>query len=153
MLDVTEYMNGFDFPEHIDGLELKDGEFHVSLLKFPDGFDNELHKKIYEVSVGFEDAFSENPPLLNGEFKRVVDEERGRKTIIGMVDFPNLEVWKAAVSAVAPEMVFSIPHITIYKKNSDDAGIGLSTEEKFNRMVSDLPSDTNKRLSEVVKSG
>jgi probable phosphoglycerate mutase len=146
-LDVTEYISGFGFPESIGDLHLKTEEFHVSLLRMPDGLDRKLRKKIHEITAAQKESFLGNPPVLNGKFKRVIDDARGRESIVEMVDFPNLETYRSAVREVAPQVDFSVPHVTLYTKTG--WGIGLNSKEVFDKLTSDLSDEEEKILRDV----
>ena len=151
---ITDYVKGFDFPKSIDGLRLKEDEFHVSLIKFPDDLGRESREKIYQITRDHAESFSKNPPKLKGQFLGVEDKERGKRTIIGKLDFPDLKTWQNAVRQFAPNVDFPIPHITIYFDKYDEngySGIALNGQERFDELTFDLPIKTERMLQNVIE--
>ncbi|MCL2038227.1 hypothetical protein FWG95_04500 [Candidatus Saccharibacteria bacterium] len=147
ILYINDYVKGLGFPTSIGKFKLKD-EFHVSLLKLPlEDLDDATREKIIEVGKVNSAVLTETP-RLTGEFLHVVDTDRERESMIALVDFPNVEKWRAKIREILPDVKFAIPHTTLYTYNC--GGIFLNPED-FEKMTRELDAETYQTLHEIWK--
>lgn len=144
MLYFTDYVRKFNFPAKLGDLGLKD-RFHVSLLKIPlENLTDEVRQKLEKVGQANNEILIKNPPKLSGKFLCVVDNNRERKIVVALVDFPSIEQWRAKIREILPNVKFAIPHTTLYTNGC--AGIFLNDEEDLARMARELDPETKKTL-------
>ena len=148
--DLTDYIRGCDFPEKVGDLRLKKGEFHLSLLKVVDeyGLDQATRAKLADV-VREAGASMKTAPQLTGEFLRLVDDERERESIVGLLEWPELDEWQAKVRKIVPDADFVIPHVTLYVNQNGAIGYDAARQ----KLAQKLDDATNALLREVVERG
>ena len=148
--DLTDYIRGCDFPEKVGDLRLKKGEFHLSLLKVVDeyGLDQATRAKLADV-VREAGASMKTAPQLTGEFLRLVDDERERESIVGLLEWPELDEWRAKVRKIVPGADFVIPHVTLYVNQNGAIGYDAARQ----KLAQKLDDATNALLREVVERG
>jgi isoleucyl-tRNA synthetase len=137
MRDITDYIRGFDLPETVEGLKLKDGEFHVSLLKVIDEYhlDDSTRLKLNEISREAGKKLTTSPKLT-GEFLKLVDDERERESIIALLEWDELESWRDEIRKIVPDADFAIPHTTLYTGSNGPIGYSSATK-KLERELSE----------------
>ncbi|MCL2280431.1 class I tRNA ligase family protein [Candidatus Saccharibacteria bacterium] len=113
--DLTDYIRDLDFPEEINGLMLKNNEFHISLLKVVGDYNLD-EKQLAELEKVSKEAGAKmkTTPKLTGEFVHLVDEDRERETIIAILEWEELENWRNEIRKILPDADFTIPHTTLY---------------------------------------
>ncbi len=144
---ITDYIEKLNLSDEIDGLLLK-SEFHVSLVKFPDGFvTNNLRAKLNEASKNAAKYLQQ--PRLTGQFLRAKNDARNLESIIGLVEVPGLDNWRQAIESVAGAIDFSVPHVTLYTKQPN-AGIPLNSQAEFDERVCELDDSTSEALAQSL---
>ncbi len=143
MRDLTDSIHGYDFPEVVNGLQLKKGEFHLSLFKVTDDYnlDGATRAKLEEVSKA-SGASMKTAPKLTGEFLHLVDGERERESIIALVEWPELEQWRDRIREIVPDADFAIPHTTLY--TGSNGPIGYSSANK------DFAQEVDQNIAELL---
>ncbi len=146
-VDLTDMIHKLDFPNEVGDLTLKTGEFHLSLLKIIEDYklSDEQLAKLEEISIKA-GAKIKTRPKLTGEFRRLIDEKRGRETIIGLMEWNELEFWRDEVRAIVPGADFVIPHVTLYV--NENGAIGYSSANKD--IAQKLDEETEKILRESM---
>jgi hypothetical protein len=136
----------------LDGFYLKT-EFHVCLVEFAKGIaDKDLCEKITAVSDPAAHFISDNPPRLNGQFRRAIHPTEDRESIIGLVDIPGLEKWHDAIRAVLGQNTdFTVPHITLYTKQPNK-GIGLFNQREYDERTRPLELEIVNLINENLLS-
>jgi len=145
-VDTTDYVRSLNLPPRLDGFYLKT-EFHVCLIEFAENrASQELCEKITAASNPAAHFISDNPPRLNGQFRRAVHPIDDRESIIGLVDMPGFDKWCDAIrAALGGDTNFAVPHITLYTKQPDK-GIGLYNQHEYDERTQLLEPEIVEKL-------
>ena len=130
MYDTTDMIRAMNFPREIAGLFLKTDEFHLSLFEVLGeyGVDEAGYEQLEQLSCTTGAAMTTEPELT-GEFCRLVDNAKGRETIIALVQWAELEAWRDAIRELIPQAEFIIPHVTLYTDHN--GAIGYSDRDAY----------------------
>lgn len=153
MRDITDYVNGMDLPDEIDNLQLKKGEFHMSLLKVADEYDldDQTKMKLSEVSKKAGEKLK-TLPKLTGEFLKLVDTERDRQSIIALMQWDELETWREEIRKILPNADFAIPHVTLYTGENGPIGYSASTQNLASRLDEELIKTLRQSVAQERKA-
>ena len=123
MYDTTDMIRAMNFPREVAGLLLKTDEFHLSLFEVLGeyGVDEAGYEQLERLSRTAGAAMTTKPELT-GEFCRLVDNAKGRETIIALAQWGELEAWRDAIRELIPQAEFIIPHVTLYTNHNGAIG-------------------------------
>ncbi|HMQ09137.1 MAG TPA: hypothetical protein PKC31_01770 [Candidatus Nanoperiomorbaceae bacterium] len=145
---ITQYVGSFDFPAMVNDVFHLKTEFHVSLLKLPAETDDDTRSAINKASIAAGKVFTARPFRFTGQFRTCRYQDR--QSIIGLVSTPALAEWRKAIAAVAPDLEFTIPHVTLY--TLDGRGIGLNSEAEFAERTTELDEATHRLLINILQA-
>ena len=149
MCDLTDYIQNLDLPSEIDNLKLKKDEFHISLLKVTNEYelDDETKAKLNIISQNAGKKLTTSP-TFTGEFLKLVDSERGRESIIALIEWDELEDWQSEIRKIVPNAKFVIPHTTLYVNENGPIGYSSATKnlaKELDEKVKDVLCETMTR--------
>lgn len=71
-----------------------------------------IRVRLLTASIAAGKVFTARPFRFTGQFRTCRYQDR--QSIIGLVSTPALAEWRKAIAAVAPDLEFTIPHVTPY---------------------------------------